>query len=72
MKLNLDYLDVLYDWKAKADTELEKFQEKYKDYTWNEDEPEEKIIYNIRLSNLLKNSNRCKNAIRVYIAHHSN
>lgn len=68
MKINIDYLDVLYRWKEEADIVLSEFIEKYKDYAWSEDEPEEKIKYEIRLENLRKTASLCGNGVRVYLS----
>jgi hypothetical protein len=72
MGLNLDYLDVLYDWKVKADIELEKYKIYVMLYIYNkEDAKQQKREHEMRLKTLQEKANRCKIAIRVYIAHHT-
>ena len=70
--MNLDYLDVLYTWKVEAEQKLEDFEEELSIYVYEENNSHEKYLHCLELENLKSVANRCKNSIRVYIAHHNN
>lgn len=75
MSLNLDYLDVLYDWKVKAELELEKFEEMRLKHVYDSTEKDgydgERKLHKQKKQHLEDTVNRYKTAIRVYIAHHN-